>query len=99
MAKHALERRRIAELEARLRVRGGRQSLPSRDTSGLLTALEITIGMIPNSADKYRWALGSDGQALIASLFQATTSADSLDAIILTDSPQGAQQKYRAWIE
>ncbi|RWD10637.1 MAG: hypothetical protein EOS75_05335 [Mesorhizobium sp.] len=99
MAKRAQERKRIAELEARFRVRGGRQLLPGSDDTGLLTALEITIGIIPNPADKYRWALSPDGQALIASLFQATTSADSLNAIILTDSPQGAQQKYRALIE
>lgn len=98
MAKHALERRRIAELEARLRVRGSRQLLPGHDDTGLLTALEITIGLFPSPADKYRWALGSDGQALIAQLFQATTPADSMDVIVPTDDPISAQNKYRDWI-
>ncbi|AZO46910.1 MAG: hypothetical protein EOS54_09530 [Mesorhizobium sp.] len=97
MSKRALERKRIAELEARLQVRGGRQLLPGRDDTGLLTALEITIGMIPDPADKYRWALGPDGQALVARLFQATTAA-TVDRIIPTDTPEVAQAKYRDWI-
>ncbi|MER9530169.1 hypothetical protein NKI89_10225 [Mesorhizobium sp. M0309] len=95
MAKRNRERERIDQLEARLRARGGGGLSLGRDDTGLLTALELTIGMVSDPADKYRWTLGADGQALISRVFQATAT---VDAISQDDTPEIAQGKWRDWI-